>query len=315
MKLDAVETIELIATYEDLKKIPLDERVSAYFGDYGMHYLVNDVDIDKAIKLRDEALIAMGMTHEEYLLDKQFMYRQNIRLKMREGMMADKIKEKDTIVFVNPQAVQGTDIEKILKGDIEGVNAETKMCAVNFKGYKIVVPFRNILGIQNDIEQDRHFGFDNCEPLLDARESDADTLVKETREEVRENNMLSDKFDLVVIFDKPVLFTCERLNRNLPIEGVNYYDIRHDDECRGDMAQLKDRVMVNHWGTVISKERFEPREVGGKIFTTAEGIDMDESDYNYLGETLSVSEYLEKYDELVREYCEPKEENNLEMGM
>lgn len=315
MKLDAVETIELIATYEDLKKIPLDERVSAYFGDYGMHYLVNDVDIDKAIKLRDEALIAMGMTHEEYLLDKQFMYRQNIRLKMREGMMADKIKEKDTIVFVNPQAVQGTNIEKILKGDIEGVNAETKMCAVNFKGYKIVVPFRNILGIQNDIEQDRHFGFDNCEPLLDARESDADTLVKETREEVRENNMLSDKFDLVVIFDKPVLFTCERLNRNLPIEGVNYYDIRHDDECRGDMAQLKDRVMVNHWGTVISKERFEPREVGGKIFTTAEGIDMDESDYNYLGETLSVSEYLEKYDELVREYCEPKEENNLEMGM
>lgn len=315
MKLDAVETIELIATYEDLKKIPLDERVSAYFGDYGMHYLVNDVDIDKAIKLRDEALIAMGMTHEEYLLDKQFMYRQNIRLKMREGMMADKIKEKDTIVFVNPQAVQGTDIEKILKGDIEGVNVETKMCAVNFKGYKIVVPFRNILGIQNDIEQDRHFGFDNCEPLLDARESDADTLVKETREEVRENNMLSDKFDLVVIFDKPVLFTCERLNRNLPIEGVNYYDIRHDDECRGDMAQLKDRVMVNHWGTVISKEKFEPREVGDKIFTTAEGIDMDEGDYNYLGERLSVSEYLEKYDELVREYCEPKEENNLEMGM
>ena len=315
MKLDAVETIELIATYEDLKKIPLDERVSAYFGDYGMHYLVNDVDIDKAIKLRDEALIAMGMTHEEYLSDKQFMYRQNIRLKMREGMMADKIKEKDTIVFVNPQAVQGTDIEKILKGDIEGVNAETKMCAVNFKGYKIVVPFINILGIQNDIEQDRHFGFDNCEPLLDARESDADTLVKETREEVRENNMLSDKFELVVIFDKPVLFTSERLNRNLPIEGVYYYDIRHDDECRGDMAQLKDRVMVNHWGTVISKERFEPREVGDKIFTTAEGIDMDESDYNYLGETLSVSEYLEKYDELVREYCEPKEENSLEMGM
>lgn len=234
---------------------------------------------------------------------------------MREGMMADKIKEKDTIVFVNPQAVQGTDIEKILKGDIEGVNAETKMCAVNFKGYKIVVPFRNILGIQNDIEQDRHFGFDNCEPLLDARESDADTLVKETREEMRENNMLSDKFDLVVIFDKPVLFISERLNRNIPIEGVYYYDIRHDDECRGDMAQLKDRVMVNHWGTVISKERFEPREVGDKIFTTAEGIDMDESDYNYLGETLSVSEYLEKYDELVREYCEPKEENNLEMGM
>ena len=315
MKIDTVETIELLATYEDLKKIPQDERVSAYFGDYGMHYLVNDVNIDKAIKLRDEALKAMGMTHEEYLSDKQFMYRQNIRLKMREGMMADKVKEKDTIVFVSPKPVKGTDIVKILKGEIEAVNADTKMCAVDFEGYKIVVPFRNILGVVNDSVQDRHFGFDNCEPLLDARESDANTLVKETREELQKNNMLAEEFELIVIFDKPVLFSCERLDRSLPIEGVNYYDIRHDDECRGDMSELKDRVMVNHWGTVISKEKFEPREIDGKIFTTAEGIEMDEGDYDYLGKTLSVSEYLEKYDELVREYCEPKTENNLEMGM
>ena len=123
------------------------------------------------------------------------------------------------------------------------------------------------------------------------------------------------KLDLAVIFDKLVLFTCERLNRNFPIEGVKCYDIRHDAECRGDMAQLKDGVMVNHWGTVLSKEKFEPREVDGKIFTTAEGIDMNERDYNYIGETLSVSEYLEKYDELVEEYCEQKDENNLEMEM
>lgn len=123
------------------------------------------------------------------------------------------------------------------------------------------------------------------------------------------------QFDLVVIFDKPVLFTCERLSGNLPIDGVNYYDIRHDDECRGDMVQLKDRVMVNHWGTVLSKEKFEPREQGGRVFTTAEGIDMDEDDYNYTGETLSVSEYLEKYDELIQKYCEPKEENRFEMRM
>lgn len=48
------------------------------------------------------------------------------------------------------------------------------------------------------------------------------------------------KFELVIIFNKPVLFTCERLKRKPPIEGVNYYDVRHDDECQGKMAQLKD---------------------------------------------------------------------------
>lgn len=42
---------------------------------------------------------------------------------------------------------------------------------------------------------------------------------------------------------------------------------------------------------------------------------MNERDYNYIGETLSVSEYLEKYDEVVEEYCEQKEEIDFEMEM
>ena len=100
----------------------------------------------------------------------------------------------------------------------------------------------------------------------------------------------------------------------LPIDGVNYYDIRHDDECRVIWHSLKTELWLII-GELLSAKKGLSREVGDKIFTTAEGIDMDEGDYNYLGETLSVSEYLEKYDELVREYCEPKEENNLEMGM
>lgn len=308
-------TIELIATYEEVKNISQSERVTAYFGDYDMHYLVGDFDIDKAIRLRDDALKAMEMTHQEFLSNKNFIYRQNIRLKMREGLMADAIKKNDSVIFVSPQPIQGTDEIKILKGKISSVNAEAKSCTVDFEEHKLDIPFRNILGIENNNVQGKNFGFDNCEPLLGARECDADTLIKEAAEAMKIKNMTSEKFEVVVIFDKPVLFTCERLSGNPPIDGVNYYDIRHDDECRGDMVQLKDRVMVNHWGTVLSKEKFEPREQGGRVFTTAEGIDMDEDDYNYTGETLSVSEYLEKYDELIQKYCEPKEENRFEMRM
>lgn len=310
-----VATIELIATYEEVNNISQSERVTAYFGDYDMHYLVNDVDVNKAVRLRDEALKAMGMTHEEFLSNKDFIYRQNIRLKMREGLMAGAIKENDSVMFVSPQPMRGTDEIKILKGKIEEVNTKEKTCTVDFDGQKIDIPFRNILGIENNTTQERHFGFDNCKSLLGARESDADALIKEAMGAMKMNDTAREKFEVVVIFDKPGLFTCERLNRNPPIEGVHYYDIRHDDECCGDMVQLKDGVMVNHWGTVLSKEKFEPREQGGRMFTTEEGIDMDEDDYNYTGETLSVSEYLEKYDELIQKYCEPKEENHFEMGM
>lgn len=42
---------------------------------------------------------------------------------------------------------------------------------------------------------------------------------------------------------------------------------------------------------------------------------MREGDYDYLGETLSISEYFEKYDKIVKEYCIPKEKNNFEVRM
>ena len=40
--------------------------------------------------------------------------------------------------------------------------------------------------------------------------------------------------------------------------------------------------MVNHWGTVIVKEPIEGAD---------DGIDLDESDYNYLGEEMTLEEF------------------------
>lgn len=121
-------------------------------------------------------------------------------------------------------------------------------------------------------------------------------------------------FDVVTIFDKPVLFTCERIKRNIVPDGIYCYDIRHDDECQGIMTELKDFVLVNHWGTILSKKPFEPREYGGKVFSSEQGIIIEEDDYNFVGDELKVSEYLKRYDELCREYGEQEEKNNIEMS-
>lgn len=127
---------------------------------------------------------------------------------------------------------------------------------------------------------------------------------------------MKEKFELVTIFNKPVLFTCERLNRKEIPDNLFCYDIRHDDECRGDMVQLKDYVTVDHWGTVICKEPFDIKQkLGDRVFTTAEGIDMDENDYNYLGEIMSVDEYCDRYAELIREYCEEQQDESVNMEM
>ena len=112
----------------------------------------------------------------------------------------------------------------------------------------------------------------------------------------------NEKFDVITVFNKPVLFTNGRIDRAEVPEDLYCYDIRHDD-YEGSLAELKDFVLVNHGGTIVSKEQFEPKEYSGKIFDTELGIPMTEDDYNFLSESCTIDEYRERYSEFVREYC------------
>ncbi len=64
--------------------------------------------------------------------------------------------------------------------------------------------------------------------------------------------------------------------------GLYAYDLRDSDDCDGTPSELKSFVMVNHWGTVITKEPIEGAD---------EGIVLNEDDYNYLGEDMTLEEF------------------------
>ena len=97
-------------------------------------------------------------------------------------------------------------------------------------------------------------------------------------------NTEKETYELVMLDDYPVLFTCGRLERkNIP-EGLFCYDVRHDDECQGIACEVKPIVNINHWGTILSKTEI-PME-GGSYFP--------ENDLNYIGEFLTIEEYLQK---------------------
>lgn len=57
------------------------------------------------------------------------------------------------------------------------------------------------------------------------------------------------------ILGHDALFTCLRIDRKSLSEGLHAYDLRDCDDCSGDPCQLKSHVMVNHWGTIIVKEK------------------------------------------------------------
>lgn len=202
------EEVKLIATYEELYKVPEDEKITQWWGDMHMYEFKYKTQPEKAKEILERSLKAVKMTRDE-LADFHHIERSKLIEKMKDNM---------------PQ-----------------------------------------------------------------------------------------KYEAVIIFNKPMLFTNLRIEDNNVPEGMHRYDIR-DGGMDGNMCELKDKVAIDYFGTVLSKEAIEPRIIDGEEMTSANGILMTDDDYNYTGEEFSVDEFLEKYDYLVSEYCEPEQSNEMTMG-
>lgn len=93
-----------------------------------------------------------------------------------------------------------------------------------------------------------------------------------------------DVYELLEICGQTVLFTNARLDRETVPEGIYAYDLRHDDLCQGNICEIKPFVMVNHWGTILCREPME--------MTDGECLYVSEDDYGYLGESVTLEEFL-----------------------
>lgn len=89
------------------------------------------------------------------------------------------------------------------------------------------------------------------------------------------------QYELAEIDNKVVLFTNMRLDRATVPEGICCYDVRDSDNLDGSMAQIKPFILVNHWGTILSKDPF-PMDESGSYYP---------EDWGYLGESMSLSEF------------------------
>ena len=105
-------------------------------------------------------------------------------------------------------------------------------------------------------------------------------------------NAMEEIFDEVTILEKPALFTCCRIERSTIPKGYEMYEVRHDDDCRGDAVQIARGIMVNHWGTLITREEIELPEDGR--------LNIDSDDLNYgCGDCSTMKEFMEKYPQKV----------------
>ena len=97
-------------------------------------------------------------------------------------------------------------------------------------------------------------------------------------------NAGEEHFELMEMFGQTVLFTNMRVDRSTVPEELYTYELR-DEDCNGEICEIKPLVMVNHWETIICKE---PIEMDGYWHSRI----VYENDYSYLGDTATLEEYM-----------------------
>lgn len=104
---------------------------------------------------------------------------------------------------------------------------------------------------------------------------------------------MKEVFEEVTVLGKPMLFTCLRIDRSTVPKGLYLYEVRHDDDQRGDPVQIANWIMVNHWGTLISNE---PLNLNSRKAANNAYLDIDpKNDWNYEGVEATVKEYMEQH--------------------
>lgn len=102
-------------------------------------------------------------------------------------------------------------------------------------------------------------------------------------------NAMEEQYKEIKVLGKPALFHDMRLDRSTVPGGLYLYEVRHDDDGLGGPVQIARGIMVNHFGSILTRE---------PIKLPPEGcLDIDpEKDWDYVGgDCRNVREFMKKY--------------------
>jgi hypothetical protein len=88
----------------------------------------------------------------------------------------------------------------------------------------------------------------------------------------------------IELFDKPMLFSNNRITENDIPEGLFCYDLRYNDD-NDKFASLEPKVTVNHAGSVITNEPIDFGEQGYIALT-------EETSPNFINNDVTIGEYM-----------------------
>lgn len=106
-------------------------------------------------------------------------------------------------------------------------------------------------------------------------------------------NAMTETFEEVEVLNKRMLFTCLRIDPKTVPKGMYMYEVRHDDDGRGDPVEIAKSIFVNHWGTLITNRPIKLRStaLNGNPYREIDPY----KDWNYLGTESTLAEYMKKH--------------------
>jgi len=125
---------------------------------------------------------------------------------------------------------------------------------------------------------------------------------------------LANGMEIVLVNNKPYLFTNMRIDRSSIPEGWFAYDVRESEGGAGDFCEILRYVLVNHWGTVIGMDELplterQPQCIirptqeddddcthAHSVFLPAPHYICCEDDGNFIGYAKTISEFEEVRD-------------------
>ena len=174
---------DLIATYEELMNIPHEQRVTAYFGDYSLHYFKYGVTETQIRPVYENALKAIEMSEKEFQEQKdQFLYRSEMIGRMRDCLLSHELHNGERVLFVATEPYAAADDFALRGGIILGINRDEKTCRIHGEFFTMEdIPLHYVLGRHDPNANEKHYGFKNVQPLFGEYPALAQQYLSEVR--------------------------------------------------------------------------------------------------------------------------------------
>lgn len=172
---------ELVATYEELMNIPHEQKVTAYFGDYSLHYFKYGMAESQIRPAYENALKAIEMSEQEFQ-KAHFLCRGEMIGRMRDCLLSHELHNGERVLFVATEPYASADDFALRGGIILGINRDEKTCRIHGEFFTMEdIPLHYVLGRHDPNTHEKHYGFKNVQPLFGEYPALAQQYLAEVR--------------------------------------------------------------------------------------------------------------------------------------